>query len=71
MSLRNFYNSPDKEKLQEYINQTMDTYALSKVYQGQDVSGIKHAKEIIHKVFVNLKNEYEEKETKEVQNESE
>lgn len=71
MSLRNFYNSPDKEKLKVFIDETIDKYALDKMYKGEDVSGIKNAKEIINLVFIKLRNEYEEKETKEVQNESE
>jgi hypothetical protein len=60
-----------KEALIEFMSDTIDREALSRMYEGKDVSHIKDAKELLIKCFQDLEEEFKIKDKlKEVVNES-
>lgn len=60
--LNQFYNDEAiRESVFEFLLETVDLYALEQIYKGNDVSGIKNAKEIIQKAKKELQNRYEKK----------
>lgn len=57
--LKQFYETVDvREELYAYIQKTLDTYALDRLYQKQDVTGIADAKAVFEKLKKNLELDY-------------
>ncbi|MBP6045259.1 hypothetical protein KA525_03875 [Candidatus Woesebacteria bacterium] len=57
--LGNFYrDSATRETLREFMLQTLGDIAIEKTFNGQDVSGIKEAKELVDRIFDKLEDAY-------------
>jgi hypothetical protein len=71
MDLQQFYNSKAKDELVIFIDNELRKYASQMVLERKDVSGIADAKDIIDKVFFELKKQFSQKVQREVINEAE
>lgn len=71
MDLQQFYNSKAKDDLLAFIDVELRKYASQAVLERKDVSGIADAKDVIDKVFFELKKQFAEKVKREVINEAE
>jgi hypothetical protein len=71
MDLQQFYNSKAKDELVIFIDNELRKYASQMVLERKDVSGIADAKDIIDKVFFELKKQFAPKVQREVINEAE
>lgn len=59
--LKHFYNQEHvREAVRVFLHATVDEELLDAAYQGKDVAGYKEAKEVIERMFSNLRNLYAE-----------
>jgi proline dehydrogenase len=57
--LGNFYrDSATRETLREFMLQTLGDIAIEKTFNGQNVGGIKEAKELVDRIFDKLEDAY-------------
>jgi hypothetical protein len=67
--LNQFYNDEHtREEVKEFLFQTLDKYALEKVYKKEDTKSIAEAKETIEQAFSELQDLYAPKKKMEVIN---
>jgi len=64
--LKRFYEDEHtREAVEEFFNKELEKLALEKIFSGQEISGIKDAKKVIERSFVELKELYgKDKESK-------
>lgn len=61
--LRQFYTDVNtREVVKSYMNSLLDELAVEAVFNGKDVTGFPHAKDLVDKMFSELKNRYSPKE---------
>jgi len=67
--LKELYNDKAmQDAWSEFIMEVLNVEALKRVYNGGDTTAVKETREIIKKSFIQLKENFEPKETREVTN---
>lgn len=54
-SLKTFYdNVPEREAVKEFMVEQLKAMAVSKTFEGEDVTGLKEARDLVERVFDEL-----------------